>query len=182
MPTRVIPEAWLPATDSVKRVIVHWTAGGYNPSVLDRAHYHVLINGRGEAVRGLWPIGRYNPPSHVRMLNTGSVGLAICAMAGAQNAHVLGPAPVTRLQWERACQAAAEILYAYGLEVSERTLLCHSEVERVYGQEQRGKWDVDVTPWDPGKPRGEIHAEMRRKAEWYLARRMSTSAMHPGSL
>lgn len=167
---RVIPRAWLPTTTTgkVHRIIVHWTAGTYTPNVIDRAHYHYLINGLGHAVRGPRAPGLYLP--HTRNLNTGSVGLSICAMGGAQQGKTHGAWPLTGLQWERAAQAAAEIVHRYGLAVTERTVLFHSEVERVYGKTQRGKWDVDCLPFDVTKSPTEIHAEFRRKVTWYLER------------
>lgn len=168
---RVIPVSALPKLPGrkVSRVIMHWTAGGYTPNAIDRAHYHFLIDGQGEVVIGPRKPGLYLP--HTRMLNTGSVGLAICAMRGARQVPFhAGEQPLTHLQWERACQAAAEILHAYGLELSERTLLCHSEVTRVYGRRQLGKWDVDRLAFDPVLKPGAVHANMRRKAEWYLKR------------
>ena len=169
MHERVVPEAWLPYGRNVVRVVLHWTAGAYTPSALDRAHYHFLVNGEGQAVRGIRGPGLYLP--HTRNLNTGSVGLSICAMAGAvERPFKSGPAPLTNLQWERACQAAAEILHAYGLPVSERTILCHSEVTRVYGKVQRGKWDIDVLPFARELTAPEVHSQMRRKVAWYLDR------------
>lgn len=167
--SRVVPVAWLPAGARVERVIMHWTAGTYTPSLLDRAHYHLLIDGLGQAARGVRPPGSYLP--HTRMLNTGSVGLAICGMhLATESPWSAGPYPITYLQWERACQAAAEVLHAYSLPVSERTLLCHSEVGRVYGRAQRGKWDIDRLPHDLTLSPDRVHAEMRRKALWYLGR------------
>lgn len=166
---RVVPREWLPAGARVQRVIIHWTAGTYTPSALDRLHYHLLVSGLGLAVRGIRPVGSYLP--HTRGLNTGSVGLALCGMhLATESPWSAGPYPISHLQWERACQAAAEVLHAYGLPVSERTLLCHSEVERVYGVRQRGKWDIDRLPHDLSLTTPEVHAEMRRKALWYWER------------
>lgn len=89
-------------------------------------------------------------------------------MAGAIKNKSVGNQPITRLQWERTAQAAAEICFAYDLPVTERTVLFHSEVESVYGKVQRGKWDINVLPFDlPLNPK-EIHDQFRRKVEWYL--------------
>lgn len=165
---RVIPKLWLPPSKGVQRIVMHWTAGHYRPSLFDRAHYHFVIDGDGKALKGPRAPGQYLP--HVRAFNTGSVGLSIACMAGAVQGKTYGPAPLTNLQWERACQAAAEILHAYGLEVSERTLLCHSEVDRVYGVAQRGKWDIDVLPFDSTLVPYGVHRQMRDKAGWYLER------------
>lgn len=165
---RILSEAWLPKGRNVRRVVLHWTAGRNQPSALDRAHYHFLIDGLGVPYRGLRGPGLYLP--HVRAFNTGSVGLALCGMFGAVQGRTDGPCPLTEPQVERACQAAAEILVAYGLTLSERTVLCHSEVERVYGVPQRGKWDIDRLPFYPhyGKTPAEVHALLRRKVAWYL--------------
>lgn len=172
--SRVIPKEWLPASGrgKVHRVIVHWSAGARNPSLLDRSHYHFLIDGEGDAVKGARAPGLYLP--HTRAMNTGSVGLSICAMAGASEGRRPYKYPVTHLQWERAAQAAAEICHAYGLTVSPRTVLTHSEVTTVYGVVQRGKWDVDHVgrPDEPeyGMSRDELRASFRRKVIWYLER------------
>jgi hypothetical protein len=174
MPTqRVVPEAWLKAQGPVHRIVIHWTAGSYTPSQLDRIHYHLLIDGDGKCHRGVRPLGAYLP--HTRALNTGSVGLALCGMRGAQQSpRKLGDSPLTLLQIERACQAAAEVCFAHELAVTERTVLCHSEVPRVYGVPQRGKWDVDIAPWDSSlSPKG-VHELLRRKVAWFL-----TMMRHP---
>ena len=42
-PSSLIPLAWLPEAP-VKRVIMHWTAGGHQPSLIDRFHYHLLLD------------------------------------------------------------------------------------------------------------------------------------------
>ena len=165
---RVIPEAWLSPSGNVKRVIMHWTAGGYTPSAFDRLHYHFLIDGQGKAVRGPRAPGQYLP--HVLKFNTGSVGLSICAMAGAVQGKTDGKCPITKLQWERACQAAAEILHRYNLPVDEKTVCCHSEVTRVHGVKQRGKWDVDRLPYVPEMTPTEVHNNMRAKIAWYWDR------------
>lgn len=139
--------------------------GRYEPSLLDRAHYHVLIAGDGTARRGPRLPGQYLP--HTRNLNTGSVGLAICAMAGAVWGRTLGTQPFTRVQWERAAQAAAELCAAYDLDITERTVLCHSEVGRVYGKQQRGKWDIDVLPFETSLAAADVHDQFRRKVTWF---------------
>ena len=166
MANRVVPDIWLPPGRSVQRIVMHWSAGGYTPSLLDKSHYHFMVDGKGAVHRGVRSPGQYLP--HTRNLNTGSVGLSICAMAGAVQGKAHGKFPLLALQWERACQAAADILAAYDLAVTERTVLCHSEVERVYGKKQRGKWDIDVLPFAPALSPAQVHDQMRRKISWYL--------------
>jgi hypothetical protein len=139
-------------TARVERIIVHWTAGGPKASALDRAHYHLLIEQSGRVVPGLRRIGLYLP--HTRRLNTGSIGVALCGMAGArQNPYHPGPSPITARQMEVLVQVCACLMERYGLPFQEKTLLSHADVERVYGIVQRGKWDITFWPGDPEIPR-----------------------------
>ena len=46
-----IPSEWLSKV-RMDRVICHWTAGRHKASGLDRAHYHILIEGDGNVVKG----------------------------------------------------------------------------------------------------------------------------------
>ena len=169
MPDRVLPIEWLPPGRRVYRVLVHWTAGGNEPSAVDREHYHFLIDGDGEAHRGERGPGRYL--AHTKRLNTGSIGLALCGMAGAKPVPFRpGLYPIKEVQWERAAQAAAEIVHAYKLALTERTVLQHAEVTPVYGIKQVGKWDINVLPWKPGMPPVEVWSEFRRKVSWFRDR------------
>ena len=40
----------------MKRIIVHWTAGTYTPNVTDLEHYHYLITGKGQIVKGKYSV------------------------------------------------------------------------------------------------------------------------------
>jgi len=180
---RVIPESVLtPAR--IHRVIVHWTAGGYAVNHVDREHYHMVLQdqqrlGRGTdvlAVRGVHAPAANDVTrdrvyaAHTRDLNTGSYGLAAACMLDAEPGGPYGPAPLTRLLWERLAQAAAEVCHRYGLEVTERTVLQHGEVAAIYGLPQGGKWDCLELPFDRALSRAEVAAQFRRKVSWYLHR------------
>lgn len=180
MPDRVIPASWLPPGRKIHRVIVHWTGGVYTVSGPDKAHYHAIIGKDGVAVKGYTPTGWIC--AHTRNLNSGSYGLSIAAMAGAQEGGPYGKWPMTELQWERAAQAAADVVHAYDLRLYERTVLCHQEVTYVYGPEatppgpeslrQRGKWDVSELPWERkqgiARSKEAVWAHFRAKVQWYL--------------
>src|SRR5262245_10506405 len=83
-----IPSAWLPKC-SMKRIVVHWTAGANQASALDKEHYHIIWNADGTAVRGDHTIddnlntadGDY--AAHTRGTNTGAIGVSLAGMAGA---------------------------------------------------------------------------------------------------
>src|SRR5690348_5121808 len=130
---RVIPVEWLPEGKKVWRVILHWTGGAYTVSGLDKQHYHAIIDKAGHSVKGDTPAG--SVCAHTRNLNSGSYGLSIAAMAGAQEGGPYGSFPMLELQYERVAQAAADVVAAYDLAVTPRTVLCHQEVTFVYGPE-----------------------------------------------
>lgn len=183
MPERVIPRSYLTPA-KIERVVCHWSAGAYRVSGLDRKHYHVILQDDAAlrtgsdvtAVRGIHtPADNDNCvdrkyAAHTKGLNTRSFGLSVACMHDAARRGPYGKYPLTLLLWERMAQAAAEICEAYGLPVTERTVLFHSEALRVYGKPQAGKWDIDVLPWNPTLPPDDVHAEFRRKTGWYLAR------------
>lgn len=140
----------------MKRIITHWTAGGYRATEVDREHYHILVEGDGALVRGDHEIpdnlncGDGDYAAHVARLNTGSIGIAVCCMAGARRSPPdAGPYPMRREQYEVLAKVAADLCAGYGIIVSPRTVLGHGEVATILGVPQGGKWDPMVLPWNP---------------------------------
>lgn len=151
--TRYVPEAWMPAC-SMQRIIMHWSAGSNQVSALDKEHYHLIIAGDGTLVRGDMSIkdnvdtsdGRY--AAHTLNCNTKSIGVALAAMAGAQQSpFTAGPQPITKLQMENLPRLLADLCRFYNISVERRTVLSHAEVEPTLGIKQKGKWDI---AWIPG--------------------------------
>jgi hypothetical protein len=134
--------------------MLHWTAGAYSPSPEDLEYYHFVIDRTGKPHRGDHSIADNvstaddDYAAHTRGLNTGSIGLALCGMAGA-NQHPFAPGkfPLTVAQWNNALLAAADLCRRYKIPPDEQHLLMHCEVERFLGKEQRAKWDVSVRTW-----------------------------------
>lgn len=136
------------------RIVMHWTAGGYIASSLDREDYHFVVQGDGEVVRG-----NRNPEAnndttdgdysaHTRGLNTGAIGISMAAMAGAnESPFSAGQVEIKPDQLEAFCQLAADLCDNYGIPVTGKTVLTHAEVQPVLGVWQRGKWDIC---WIPG--------------------------------
>ncbi len=138
----------------MKRIIIHWTAGGHNPTATDLEHYHEVIDGKGNVHTGEHPIadnastadGDY--AAHTRGCNTGSIGIAVAAMAGAvERPFSAGRYPVTNDQVAALCARVAYLAKLFGIPVTRETILTHAEVERTLGIAQRGKWDIT---WLPG--------------------------------
>jgi hypothetical protein len=151
----ILDPAWLPNA-SMRRIICHWTAGAHKASSLDKEHYHFLVEADGTIVRGRRSIadnvstadGVY--AAHTKGANTGAIGIAVCAMAGAkQSPFQAGASPMLESQWRRLADVAAELCRAYSLPVTPETVLGHGEVQVLLGIAQDGKWDPMVLPWAP---------------------------------
>jgi hypothetical protein len=144
----MIPVAWMPRGD-VRRIIIHWTAGVRYPTPFDRLHYHFLVDHDGRITRGIRPPGKYLP--HTRGLNTGSIGVALCGMAGAVSAPFHpGRYPLVPAQYAAAARLIHVLMERYDLVTTEKTCLVHADVGRIYGKPQRGKWDVCCWPGKNG--------------------------------
>lgn len=171
-----IPRVWMPDCKPT-RLILHWTAGGYSATLLDRMHYHVCIEGDGNHVRGI-PSIRDNCPMTVRYArhclnaNGGAIGVAVCCMRGArQRPFHGGPSPITKGQWNALIIAAADICRRYDLPVSPWTVLGHGEVETILGIRQKGKWEFQL-PWEPDWTVGGTGNELRRRVSLAIKERV----------
>lgn len=136
------------------RIVVHWTAGGYKASHIDKEHYHFIIEHPARVVLGDHKVqdndstrdGHY--AAHVGGMNTGSIGVSLCCMAGARE-HNFGAEPLQKDQWDMMIELVAELCRHYDIPVTQATVLTHAEVPRVHGISQGGKWDIATLPFDP---------------------------------
>ncbi len=163
----IVPASWMPNC-SMKRIILHWTAGGHKASSNDTSHYHILIEDDGKLVRGTHTIEDNVSTAdnvyaaHVARFNRGSIGVSVCCMAGARESPFnAGSFPMTQTQWETMAQVVAELCDFYDIEVTQRTVLGHGEVEKVHGINQGGKWDPLVLPWDTSLSKSQVGEEFR---------------------
>ena len=151
-----IPPAWMPECPpgSVRRLILHWTAGGYKAGSLDKKHYHYLIEGSGNHVRAVdvrrnCPLDKDRYAAHTLNANGGAIAVAVCCMFGArQSPFHGGKFPMKRSQWNALIIAAADLCRRYDIPVTRETVLGHGEVQRNLGISQNGKWEF-VLPWEP---------------------------------
>lgn len=138
----------------MERIIVHWTAGGHTPSNLDKEHYHYIVAGDGAVVPGKWPVEANRKPvkgkyaAHTLNCNTGSIGVAVAAMAGAvERPFDAGRAPITQAQMKALAGLCRDLAAKHKIPVTRETILTHAEVQPTLGIKQRGKWDIS---WLPG--------------------------------
>lgn len=151
----LLPLEWLPMC-RMDRIILHWTGGAHTPNTVDLAHYHILIDGGGGVRRGTTPINWNASPmnahyaAHTKDCNTGSIGVSLCGMAGAQEVPLgYGMAPINESQWAAALQVVRELAARYGIANTRQTILSHAEVQPTLGIKQNRKWDISVLPWAP---------------------------------
>lgn len=154
-PSTLVPPEWMPACN-MDRIVCHWTAGAHKASSHDLNYYHILIENDGRLVRGVYSIkdnvetsdGRY--AAHTKNLNTSSIGISLCCMAGAvESPFNAGQYPMTSTQWDVLSTVVAELCGEYDIVVEPETVLSHAEVEDTLGVDQSGKWDFTKLAFDP---------------------------------
>ena len=141
---------------SMKRVILHWSAGSHQVSEIDREHYHRIVAGDGTIVKGDFPIednlstsdGIY--AAHTRGCNAGSIGVAMAGMMGAEGPGKLGKYPLTKAQFDACIELVKKLVKQYEIPVTASTVLSHAEVQTTLGIKQNGK--IDISFGIPGKP------------------------------
>ncbi len=174
-PATLLPADWMPDA-KMQRVIVHWTAGTHTASEIDRGHYHVLIEGSGNPVRGKASIKLNEAPAkagyaaHTLNCNSASIGVSMCCMGGAiESPFSAGKYPMTRDQWDAMTSAVADLCRRYSIPVTDKTVLSHAEVQNNLGIQQRGKWDFTRLAFEPSvvgakacgdKMRAEVRAKL----------------------
>lgn len=156
----------------MKRIIIHWTAGGHTPSNLDRGHYHFIIAGDGTVVKGVHPVEANEKPqkgkyaAHTLNCNTGSIGVAVAAMAGAvERPFSAGKSPITQAQLRALAALCRDLAAKYKIPVTRETILSHAEVQPTLKIKQRGKWDI---AWLPGMKAPGDPVEVGDKIRWMI--------------
>ncbi|MFI3301309.1 MAG: peptidoglycan recognition family protein [Candidatus Gastranaerophilales bacterium] len=159
----------------MKKIILHWSAGGYLPSIYDLEHYHYLVDNVGGIHRGKYPVesneicklNRY--AAHTGGGNTGAIGVSMCAMAGFLNKNNVGKYPITKKQFEATMELIASLSLKYNIKITPNTVLTHYEFGLKNPKtSSAGKIDiVYLPPYDWLLP-NEIGGFIRAKIKWYL--------------
>lgn len=141
---------------SLKRVVIHWTAGTNKVNEIDKEHYHFIVDGTGKVVNGdhrpedNLSISDGIYAAHTRGANFGAIGVSMAGMMGAVGPGKLGLYPLTKIQWDACMALVKKLAKKYGIPVLRTTILTHAEVQKTLGIQQRGK--VDIAFGVPGKP------------------------------
>lgn len=160
---------------SLTRIIIHWTAGTYNPNQTDFEHYHYLVTGDGLVIKG-----KYTPEDNLNCLdgkyaahtgggNTGSIGIAMCGMY-LNNRQLLKDTkyPLTKIQCERCFNLIAEIAKQYNIPIVADTVMTHYEFGLKHpNTTSAGKIDITWLPAYSHLKANEIGDFIRNKANWY---------------
>lgn len=158
----------------MKRIILHWTAGTYYPTDYEKTHYHFLVDKDGLIHKGKFKpednecciSGKY--AAHTGGGNTGSIGVAICAMSGYKNKKNPGNYPILKKQFESAMKLCAELASKYKINITTQTILTHYEFGiRNPKTSSAGKIDITYLPPYPWVEKEEAGSFIRSKIKWY---------------
>lgn len=159
----------------MKRIIVHWTAGTYYPTEYEKLHYHFLVDKNGKIYNGKFKsedneICKPNKyAAHTGGGNTGSIGVALCAMAGFKTKSNVGSFPITRKQFESCMELCANLCEKYKIPVTPQTILTHYEFGLNHPKTtSAGKIDITYLPPYSWVSKEEIGSFIRTKVKWYL--------------
>ena len=159
----------------MKRIIIHWTAGTYYPSEFERKFYHFLVDKNGKIYNGVFKpednevckISKY--AAHTGGGNTGSIGVAMCAMAGFKDSKNVGKYPISKIQFESTMDLCAKLAKKYNIQISPQTVMTHYE----FGLKNpkttsAGKIDIIYLPPYQWVAKEDVGKFIRTKIKWYL--------------
>lgn len=138
------------------RIIWHWTAGTYTDIEGAIDHYNDVFDKDGNHYDGrARPEHQANYDwrkkigvSHTLNSNTGNIGMAVAAMAGADGWPTMewGKYPLTWEGIDAMLKRTAYYSEEFDIPVTPWSILSHAEVEPTLGIKQRNKWDIRILP------------------------------------
>lgn len=157
----------------MKRIIIHHTAGTYNPNQVDKEAYHFLINSIGTVVHGKYKPednenckdGKY--AAHTLKGNTGSIGVAACCNLGFNMKHKASLYPLTKIQFEKLCELCAQLCIKY--RIKNENIFTHYGFDLAHNIKQ-GKCDITYLPWKPELTPIQVQDYFRNKIKWYVTK------------
>jgi hypothetical protein len=157
----------------LKRVCIHWTAGGLKANAIDRKHYHFIFEDDGDCVKGQFPpeanarqVGNnFSYAQHCGGGNSWTLGVAVC---GAFKGYKGGT--FTQKSLEACLKFVAQFCLAHGINVTPELVYTHYEFGLKHkGTDSAGKIDINSIPWEPQLKPHEVGNWIRTKVRWYMA-------------
>lgn len=158
----------------MKKIIIHWTAGGPIPTSYEKQFYHYLLDSVGKIYSGkfkpednlICKKGLY--AAHCGGGNTGAIGVSMCGMVNFKDKDHQGSFPLTKMQFEAAMKFCAELAKKYNIPITPDTIMTHYE----FGQKNpkttsAGKPDIDFLPPFPWVRKEDVGSFIRSKIRWY---------------
>lgn len=158
----------------MKRIIIHWTAGTYYPNDYEKEHYHFLVDKDGIVHNGefkpedneICKIGKY--AAHTGGGNTGSIGVAICAMAGYKSPSCIGKYPILKKQFESTMEFCSRLIKKYNIEITPENVMTHYEFGISHPKTtSAGKIDITYLPPYSWVSKNDLGSFIRSKIKWY---------------
>jgi len=159
----------------MKRIILHWTAGGPVPTSYEKECYHFLVDTLGKIHLGKFKpeanleckTGMYAP--HTGGGNTGSIGVAMCAMANFKDTKNIGQFPITRIQFEATMKLCAQLAKKYDIDICPQNVMTHYEFGQAHpNTTSKGKIDIIFLPPFCWIKKDDIGSFIRSKIRWYV--------------
>lgn len=159
----------------MKKIIIHWSAGGYYPNGHDRLCYHFLVDKNGKVYNGIFApenneickAGHY--AAHTGGGNTGAIGVSMCGMAGFKNKNFVGNYPITNVQFEATMRLCAELAKKYNIKIDPTFIFTHYEFGKLHpNSTSAGKIDITFIPPYPWVSELDVGSFIRSKIRWYF--------------
>lgn len=160
----------------LQRIILHWSAGAYDPNATDLEHYHFVID-----KDGVVKPGKYKPEDNLNCYdgkyaahtgggNTGSIGVAYCGMYVPKNIPVTQTKyPLTTKQVEAGFKLCAELCKKYNIPIN--NVMTHYEFGKLHPKTtSAGKIDIIHLPSYPNVSATEMGTFIRKKIHWYYTK------------
>lgn len=158
----------------MKRIIIHWTAGGHVPTSYEKERYHFLVDSLGKT-----HLGKFKPEANLHCItglyamhtgggNTGSIGVSMCGMADFKNKNDQGKFPLTKIQFETAMKLCADLAKKYEIAITPETVMTHYEFGQTHPRTtSHGKIDIIFIPSYPWISKDDVGSFIRSKIKWY---------------
>ena len=156
----------------LRRIILHWTAGHYFPNQTDLSHYHFLVTGNGQILKGKHPPeanivckeGYY--AMHTLKGNTGSIGVAMCGMCGFVRPSLNCEYLITPIQTEHCFELCASLCKKYSILPTPGHITTHYHYNKKH-KIKTGKIDITFLPPYPNIMASELENFIADKVKWY---------------